>query len=71
MYTAICQEDPSDAYCVMFSNLWNNIFVGSIVGLDYDKRRFFSAVLLSKHELPVDQVVPLLKSGQPQYFSEL
>jgi hypothetical protein len=68
-YTAVCVEDPSDAYSAMFKNLLDDqALIGVISGWDYEKASFVSPLLLSKKELEYKEVERILLQSKIKFF---
>jgi hypothetical protein len=67
-YTAVCVEDPSDAYSAMFKNLLDDQAIGVISGWDYEKASFVSPLLLSKKEREYKEVERILLQSKIKFF---
>jgi hypothetical protein len=67
-YTAICIDDPSDAYAAMFSNLLDEDLQGTILGWDYSKTPYAGPLILCKHELSSAEAEERLNSIGIRFF---
>ncbi len=67
-YTAVCEEDPDDAYCVLFRNINDDQLVGVIAGLDYEKHLFSSPILLSKEPVSTTKAENILEFAKIKNF---
>jgi hypothetical protein len=68
-YTAVCVEDPSDAYCAMFGTLLDDEFVGVITGWDYSQAPYASPIALTRSELGPEEARAVLQRGRPRFLS--
>jgi hypothetical protein len=68
-YTAVCTDDPDDAYCALFRNINDDLLFGVINGLDYSKQPFASPLILSKKPLRDEQVVEMLENSDVKFFA--
>ncbi|MDH3997491.1 MAG: hypothetical protein OET90_01510 [Desulfuromonadales bacterium] len=67
-YTAVCKEDPDDAYCVLFRNINDDQLIGVIAGLDYEKHLFSSPILLSKEPVNTTNAGKILDAAKIKHF---
>jgi hypothetical protein len=70
--TGICIEDPSDAYTCIFPNLLNDESEGVMIALDYARKLYASATLITKRPFTVSEAKKKLRqSGVRLYGSNL